>query len=155
MTKRQCFVLCRNRYIPAHVPMLPPKKLIRNKFASGILHACRFALLLSIPIAVRPAKFIMSKYTKRTFTKCKFYITPYFSFLKHSSYSLVPLYLKHLYFTIPSFKKAFFKCLPNILNPIHALLSVFPETFCKGLFNHIHKKFTISSSFLPWGSRGC
>ena len=62
MTKLQCFVLCRNRYIPAHVPMLPPKKLIRNKFASGILHAWRFALYLSTPIASNPARFNMNRY---------------------------------------------------------------------------------------------
>ena len=57
-TKYQCFVLCLNRYIPAHVPKLPPKKLIRNSLFSGILHVCRFAFALSTPIATKPMVFM-------------------------------------------------------------------------------------------------
>ncbi len=65
VTKYQCFVLCLNRYIPAHVPILPPNKLTRKSIFSGILHAWCFALDLSMPITAIPMIFIIRRYIIR------------------------------------------------------------------------------------------
>ena len=57
ITKYQCLVLWRNTYIPAHVPILPPKMLTKNNILSEIRHRCIFALLLSSPIIRKPTRF--------------------------------------------------------------------------------------------------
>ena len=60
-TKYQCFVLWRNKYIPAHVPILPPSRLTMNNVRSGIRKRCLIARLLSEYITYNPTMFISSR----------------------------------------------------------------------------------------------
>ena len=62
-TKYQCLVLCRNRYIPAQVPMLPPSRLQPKSIFSGTRHICFIARLLSVHIRYTPNRFIIAKYS--------------------------------------------------------------------------------------------
>lgn len=65
-TKYQCLVLCRNAYIPAQLPALPPKILQTNSVLSEIRQAFLFARDLSIPISANPRIFITTTYTRKT-----------------------------------------------------------------------------------------
>ena len=58
MVKRRCFVLCRNRYIPAREPMLPPKIAARKRVFSEIRQRPRRAFHLSMPISASARRLI-------------------------------------------------------------------------------------------------
>ena len=59
--KYQCFVLCRNQYIPRVVPREPPSRATRNSVLSLIRHAPFFALRLSDHITNKPSRLMINK----------------------------------------------------------------------------------------------
>lgn len=63
ITKYQCLVLWRNKYMPSHAPRLPPRIPTPKSAFSEIRHLCRTAFDLSIPIIASPSRLIPIRYT--------------------------------------------------------------------------------------------
>ena len=62
MVNFKCRVLCRTRYIPAKIPILPPRAAVPSSVASGMRQAPRLAFLLSASISRKPTALIMIRH---------------------------------------------------------------------------------------------